>query len=152
SKANTEYLKKRDGVVTVMQAGGQYQVVIGNHVPEVYEEVLKVGNFADGGEVDADDDGDKGNLFDRFIDIVSGLFQPFLGALAAAGILKGVTALLAATGVDTTSGIDILMNTIGDGLFQYLPIVLAVSACEIFRMNTYSAVGIAGGLVSAGLA
>ena len=91
SKADTEYLKKRDGVVTVMKAGGQYQVVIGNHVPEVYEEVLKVGNFADGGEVDADDDGEKGNLFDRFIDVVSGLFQPFLGALAAAGILKGVT-------------------------------------------------------------
>lgn len=57
SKANTEYLKKRDGAVTVMQAGGQYQVVIGNHVPEVYEEVLKVVNFVTGGEVDADDRG-----------------------------------------------------------------------------------------------
>lgn len=59
SKADTEYLKKRDGVVTVMQAGGQYQVVIGNHVPEVYEEVLKVVNFATGGEVDADDRGNS---------------------------------------------------------------------------------------------
>lgn len=152
SKADTEYLKKRDGVVTVMQAGGQYQVVIGNHVPEVYEEVLKVGNFADGGEVDADDDGEKGNLFDQFIDIVSGLFQPFLGTLAAAGILKGVTALLAATGVDQTSGIYLLMNTIGDGLFQYLPMVLAVSASKKFRMNTYTAVAIAGALVYPGLA
>ena len=63
SKANTEYLKKRDGAVTVMQAGGQYQVVIGNHVPEVYEEVLKVVNFVTGGEVDADDQGN--GTFDR---------------------------------------------------------------------------------------
>ena len=63
SKANTEYLKKRDGAVTVMQAGGQYQVVIGNHVPEVYEEVLKVVNFATAGEVDADDRGN--GTFDR---------------------------------------------------------------------------------------
>lgn len=63
SKANTEYLKKRDGMVTVMQAGGQYQVVIGNHVPEVYEEVLKVVNFATAGEVDADDRGN--GTFDR---------------------------------------------------------------------------------------
>lgn len=152
SKADTEYLKKRDGVVTVMKAGGQYQVVIGNHVPEVYEEVLKVGNFADGGEVDADDDGEKGNLFDRFIDVVSGLFQPFLGVLAAAGILKGVTALLAATGMDQTSGIYILMNVIGDGLFQYLPMVLAVTASKKFKMNTYTAVAIAGSLVYPGLA
>lgn len=63
SKANTEYLKKRDGVVTVMQAGEQYQVGIGNHVPEVYEEVLKVVNFATSGEVDADDQGN--GTFDR---------------------------------------------------------------------------------------
>lgn len=152
SKADTEYLKKRDGVVTVMQAGGQYQVVIGNHVPEVYEEVVKIGNFVEGGEVDADDDGEKGNLFDQFIDIVSGLFQPFLGVLAAAGILKGVTALLAAVGVDQTSGIYILMNTLGDGLFQYLPMVLAVSASKKFRMNTYTAVAIAGALLYPGLA
>lgn len=87
-KADTEYLKKRDGVVTVVQAGGQYQVVIGNHVPEVYDAVLKQG-IAGVGEVDADEeDGPKGNLFDRFVDLMSGLFQPFLGALAAAGILK----------------------------------------------------------------
>lgn len=63
SKANTEYLKKRDGVVTIMQAGGQYQVVTGNHVPEVYEEVLKVVNFVTGGEADADDRGN--GTFDR---------------------------------------------------------------------------------------
>jgi PTS system beta-glucosides-specific IIC component len=58
SKADTEYLKNRDGVVTVMQAGGQYQVVIGNHVPEVYEEVVRVGHLEDGGEVPADDEQD----------------------------------------------------------------------------------------------
>lgn len=98
-KADTEYLKKRDGVVTVVQAGGQYQVVIGNHVPEVYDAVLKQG-IAGVGEVDADEeDGPKGNLFDRFVDLMSGLFQPFLGALAAAGRLKGLVAILGAIAV-----------------------------------------------------
>ena len=44
-KANDEILKNMDGIVTVMRAGGQYQVVIGNHVPVVFEEVIKAGNL-----------------------------------------------------------------------------------------------------------
>ena len=49
SKADDDYLKNRDGVVTVVKAGGQYQVVIGNHVPDVYVEVLQVGGLPAGG-------------------------------------------------------------------------------------------------------
>ena len=59
SKADTDYLMKRDGVVTVVKAGGQYQVVIGNHVPDVYETVLKVAGISGEGSVDADDDAVK---------------------------------------------------------------------------------------------
>ena len=153
SKADTDYLQKRDGVVTVVKAGGQYQVVIGNHVPDVYDEVLKVGGLADGGSLDIDEgDGQKGSLFDRFIDVISSLFQPFLGPLAAAGILKGITALLAATWMEATNGIYVVMNTLGDGLFQYLPMILAVTAAKKFKMNTYTALAIAGAMVYPGLA
>lgn len=152
NKADTNYLQQRDGIVTVVKAGGQYQVVIGNHVPDVYEEVLKVGGLADGGSLDIDEgDGAKGNLFDRFIDVVSSLFQPFLGPLAAAGILKGITALLAASGMEATNGIYVVMNALGDGLFQYLPIILAVTAAKKFKMNVYTAIAIAGALVYPGL-
>ena len=52
SKADTDYLMKRDGVVTVVKAGGQYQVVIGNHVPDVYETVLRVAGISGEGSVD----------------------------------------------------------------------------------------------------
>lgn len=152
NKADTEYLKKHSGIITVIKAGGQYQIVIGNHVPDVYEEVLKVGDLADGGSLDIDEgDGKKGNLFDRFIDIVSSLFQPFLGPLAAAGILKGITALFAALGMQPTNGIYVVMNTIGDGLFQYLPILLAVTAAKKFKMNQFTAIAIAGSLVYPGI-
>lgn len=151
--ANTDYLQRRDGVVTVVKAGGQYQVVIGNHVPDVYEEVLKAGGLADGGSLDIDEgDGQKGNLFDRFIDVISSLFQPFLGPLAAAGILKGITALLAASGMEATNGIYVMMNTLGDGLFQYLPMLLAVTGARKFKMNVYTALAIAGAMVYPGLA
>lgn len=104
SKADTDYLKKRDGVITVAKAGGQYQVVIGNEVTDVYDAVLKNSHIKGVGEVSEDDaeDAPKGNLFDRFVDLISSIFQPFLGALCAAGMLKGLTALLAATGMATT--------------------------------------------------
>src|SRR5699024_2031718 len=135
-------LKKRDGVVTVVQAGGQYQVVIGNHVPDVYEAVLKQG-VAGVGSVDIDegDDVANGNLFDRFVDLMSGLFQPFLGALAAAGILKGVVAILAAVGGEniTASGLYVLLNAAGDAFFQYLPFALAITAAGKFKMNQFTA-------------
>ena len=70
SKADDDYLKNRDGVVTVVKAGGQYQVVIGNHVPDVYAEVLQVGGLPAGGSLDIDEgDAPKGNLFDRFVSL-----------------------------------------------------------------------------------
>ena len=73
SKADDDYLKQRDGIVTVVKAGGQYQVVIGNHVPDVYDEVIKVGGLAAGGSLDIDerDTHPRGNLFDQFVALVS---------------------------------------------------------------------------------
>mgnify|MGYP003705092215 FL=1 len=71
AKADTDYLTQRDGVVTVVKAGGQYQVVIGNHVPDVYAEFLAVSGLAGAGSLDIDEgDGPKGNLFDRFVDLI----------------------------------------------------------------------------------
>ena len=79
--AQTDYLKQREGIVTVVQAGGQYQVVIGNHVPDVYAAVLAEG-ISGGGEVPEDDAAvPKGNLLEQFIDLISTIFQPILGVL-----------------------------------------------------------------------
>ncbi|HEM3467864.1 TPA: PTS glucose transporter subunit IIA [Streptococcus suis] len=150
SKADTDYLKARDGVVTVVQAGGQYQVVIGNHVPDVYAAVQKVAGIAGDGSLDIDEgDGPKGNLFDRFVDLVSGVFQPSLGVLAAAGIIKGLVSILAATmGLNNdNSALYTILNTAGDGFFQFLPIVLAFNAARKFRMNEFTGMAIAMALV-----
>lgn len=147
SKADTEYLMKRDGVVTVVKAGGQYQVVIGNHVPDVYETVLKVAGINGEGSVDADDDVVEGNLFDRFIALVSGLFQPMLGTLSAAGMIKGVVAIMAALGVAKTDGAYVILNAAGDGLFQFLPLILAITAAKRFKMNPFTALAIGFALV-----
>ena len=97
NKANTEALKNMEGVVTVMRSGGQYQVVIGNHVPQVFEVVMELGNFKSD-QPGQEESGEKQSLFNKFIDIISGIFAPTLGVLAATGMLKGFNALFLALG------------------------------------------------------
>lgn len=148
SKADEDYLKKRDGVVTVVKAGGQFQVVIGNHVPDVYDTVLKVAGISGDGGIDVDEgDVPKGNLFDQFIALVSGLFQPMLGALSAAGMIKGLVAILAAVGVKETDGLYVILNAAGDGFFQFLPLVLAITAAKRFKMEQFTALALGFALV-----
>ena len=140
SKAETDYLKNRDGIVTVVSAGGQYQVVIGNQVADVYDAILRVAKIAGGGE--AENDGKSGtsemNLFDRFVDIVSGIFQPVLGVLCAAGILTGLTAVAVVFGLDQKSGLYLILNAAGDGMFQYLPLFLAITASRRFKLDSFT--------------
>ncbi|HEP1785882.1 TPA: PTS glucose transporter subunit IIA [Streptococcus suis] len=149
SKADTDYLKARDGVVTVVQAGGQYQVVIGNHVPDVYAAVQKVAGIAGDGSLDIDEgDGPKGNLFERFIDLLSGIFQAFLGPLAAAGIIKGIVAIMASRGLTSdNSAIYAILNAAGDGFFQYLPLLVALTSARKFKMNEFTALAIGMALI-----
>lgn len=148
SKADDDYLKQRDGIVTVVKAGGQYQVVIGNHVPDVYAAVLKVAGISGDGGVDVDEgDVPKGNLLDQFIFLVSGIFQPMLGVLCASGMIKGLVAILAACGVKDTAGVYIILNAAGDGLFQFLPIVLAITSAKRFKMEPFTAMALAFALV-----
>lgn len=148
SKADDDYLKQRDGIVTVVKAGGQYQVVIGNHVPDVYAAVLKVAGISGDGGVDVDEgDVPKGNLLDQFISLVSGIFQPMLGVLCASGMIKGLVAILAACGVKDTAGAYIILNAAGDGLFQFLPIVLAITSAKRFKMEPFTAMAMAFALV-----
>ncbi|MGT2935663.1 beta-glucoside-specific PTS transporter subunit IIABC [Streptococcus castoreus] len=150
AKADDNYLKNRDGIVTVIKAGGQYQVVIGNHVPDVYEDVQKVAGITGSGSLDINEGDDaKGNLFDRFIDLISGIFQPFLGPLAAAGIVKGVVAILAATlGWSTqNSAMYAILEAAGDGFFQFLPIIIAFTSARKFKMNEFTAAAIGTALV-----
>ena len=115
-------------------------MVIGNHVPDVYAEILQVGGLPAGGSLDLDEgDAPKGNLFDRFVSLVSSIFQPFLGPLAAAGIIKGIVAIMAACGLSaTTSPMYVILN--------------ALTSARRFKVNEFTAFAIAGALVYPDLA
>ena len=143
-KANDDALKDTDGVVTVVKAGGQYQVVIGNEVADVYEAVLKEGGFSGGGQV-ADDDLDDSNmsLMDKAIDLISGIFTPILGPMAAAGMIKGLTAMCASFGwLAKTSGTYEVLYAIGDGFFYFLPLILAITSAKKFKVDRFTAITI----------
>ena len=143
-KANDDALKDTDGVVTVVKAGGQYQVVIGNEVADVYEAVLKEGGFSGGGQV-ADDDLDDSNmsLMDKAIDLISGIFTPILGPMAAAGMIKVLTAMCASFGwLAKTSGTYEVLYAIGDGFFYFLPLILAITSAKKFKVDRFTAITI----------
>jgi len=148
-KANTDVLKNMDGVVTVMKSGGQYQVVIGNHVPDVYKAVVDIGGFKAEGPVDIDEgDTNKGSLFNRFIDIISGIFTPILGVLAATGMIKGFNALFVSLGwLNNESGTYQIINAVGDSLFYYLPIFLGYTAIKKFGGSPFIGMAIGASLV-----
>ena len=134
SKANTEVLKNTSGIVTVMQSAGQYQVVIGNHVEDVYEAVTRVGSLSNTSNVG----GKKLPLGAAIIDAISGIFQPILGVLVAVGMLKGILALLAFMGVlpaDTPTYQ--MLFALSDAFFHFLPIFLAYTASEKFGGNKF---------------
>jgi PTS system beta-glucosides-specific IIC component len=148
-KASTDELKDTEGVVTVVQSGGQYQVVIGNEVADVYDHVIKVGGFPDGGTVDADDDSDeKTSVLDKFIDLISGIFAPALGCLAATGMIKGLATILLTMGAVTEkSGTYVVLYAIGDAFFYFLPIILGLSAAKKFGVDQFIGLSIGAALV-----
>ncbi len=135
SKAKDDVLKNMDGIVTVMKSGGQYQVVIGNHVPEVYADVMPLLGL-EGKVGEQEEEAPSGNLFNRFIDVISGIFQPILGIMAACGMVKGLNALFVALEwYGDTCGGYLILNAIGDGLFNFLPLFLGYTAAKKFSMK-----------------
>lgn len=146
SKANTEVLEATDGVIKVLKAGGQYQVVIGNTVPDVYKAVVDIGHIVAEGTVDEDGNplgGDeapeKKKPLDAVIDVVSGTIQPTLALLGAAGIIKGLLALAVFFHwMSAADGAYKMWNAVGDGFFYFLPIALGYTCAKKFKFNEFT--------------
>ena len=146
-KANTDVLKNMDGVVTVVQSGGQYQVVIGNHVPDVYAAVMEVVGLGSVYSDDSEEEPKKG-IFNKFVDMISGVFTPVLGVLAATGMIKGLNGMLVAFGILTKgTGTYEILNAVGDCFFYFFPIFLGLTAARKFKMNEFVGMAIGASLL-----
>ena len=146
SKADATALRATPGVITTAQAGGQYQVVIGNDVPDVYAAIQAQTTL--GGGADATEDGPKGNLFNRFIKMISAIFTPILWALAGTGLLKAFLAAAVTFGwMDATTTTYTILNALSDALINFLPLALAITAARYFKASEFTSFAIAGALV-----
>ena len=134
AKANDEALKSHDGIITVMHTAGQYQIVIGNHVGDVYETILpKLG--LNGEVVETKN---KTSLKDKFVDLVSSIFMPVIGMLCACGMIKGLNTILSFTGLySSTSGLYTLINAIGDSVFYFFPVVIGYTSAKKFKLTPF---------------
>ncbi|MEF3102587.1 PTS beta-glucoside transporter subunit IIABC [Enterobacter sp. 10-1] len=151
-KADVAALKNNAGVIMVVESGGQFQVVVGSHVSEVYQDLLAVSGISEQSSSKDDDteyDGKgKGNILSRFIDIISGIFTPLMGVMAASGLLKGFLALCMACGwMSNSSGTYKLLLAASDSLFYFFPIVLGYTAGKKFGGNAFVTMCIGGALV-----
>lgn len=146
SKIDSDRVKKIPGVITVVQAGGQYQVVIGNHVKDAFDFVMELVTI-DASQAEANP-ANKAGVFSRIIDVISSIFAPFLYTLAACGILQGILGIFVAlNAIDTAGGTYQILNFISWTAFTFLPVLIAVTAAKKFGMNVYTAVVIACALV-----
>ena len=144
-KVNKDQLKRVKGVITVIEAGGQLQVVIGNHVGDAYQEVLKRVSVDENAAVSAPDVG----IVSRLMDIISSIFAPFLYPLAACGVLQGILSLVTALGwMDQASGAYRILNFVSWTGFTFLPVMVAFTAAKKFNVNPFTAVIAACALVS----
>ena len=133
-KPNTEALSKTPGVIKVMIASGQYQVVIGNTVSDVYEAVCRLAGVSQKPAVDAKEDEGEGALI---LEYMSAIIYPVLSLLTAAGILKGLLTIATMVGVSSETGMYILFNAVADALFYFLPVFLGYNTAKKSGMTPH---------------
>ncbi|GCF92113.1 hypothetical protein NRIC_00040 [Enterococcus florum] len=155
TKVDVAGLEALDGVTKYIFNAGVHQVVIGTHVKDVFEEVEKNVDVSASGEAS----GEKKGIMTTIIEFVAGTFQPVIPALSGAGMVKAVLALLMVFEViSADSQTYYLLNMFADGVFYFLPMILAFTVAQKLRCNPILAVSVAaimlhpnwGALVTAG--
>ena len=144
SIVDDEAVKKTKGVMGIMKKGGQYQIIIGNDVGNVFNELNKLGNFSNEVKEVPAKSNEKKNIFTMLMDTISGIMAPVISAIIGAAMIKVLLTLLPMIGVLSTNGQTYqLLSVIGDGAFFFMPVLIAISASKKFGTNMYYAASIA---------
>ncbi|GMG69929.1 beta-glucoside-specific PTS transporter subunit IIABC [Tetragenococcus halophilus] len=156
SKVDEKALKDHPGVLTAVESGGQYQVVIGNHVAKVYQEIMDQYNIQAGESSDADEEKSaeeikqsvrSKNPIAIVFEYISGTFSPLIPALAGSGMIKALLAVLTMAGwLSEESSTYAVLDAASNGLFYFFPVFIGISAAKFLKVNPY-----VGGVIGAGL-
>jgi PTS system beta-glucosides-specific IIC component len=148
-KANKDTISKSKDVLKVVISGGQFQVVIGMQVADVYDAVEDYIKSKDESTIQKNESKDpieekKKSKLDLVADFISSIFSPIIPALAGAGMVKALLALLVTFNlISQTSQSYTILNMIGDGTFAFLPILLAFTTAQKLKTNPFLAVAVA---------
>ncbi len=151
--ADTDALRRLDGVMGIARQNGQYQVIIGNQVGVVFQALESLLTLSDmdavaPGSVPARDFRIQ-DVLNRLLDTIAGIFTPVLPAIAGVGLIKALVILLGLGGILASDGDNMkVLNAIADSAFWFLPMLLAVSAARRFKTNEYVAMAVAGTLMA----
>ena len=142
SKASKDKVSSIEGVIQVVEASGQFQVVLGNKVEAIYDEIMPLLENPDTEDGEQDK---KVGIGTKILNVVTAIFTPTIPAIAASGMLKGILAVAALIGLNVyhvdikTFNTYIILNAASDALFYFMPVILARSAAKVFKTNEYIA-------------
>ena len=143
-----KHLEQLKGVITVINSGGQMQVVIGNDVADVYEAIFANTGLKPENKENDNKSQEKKNLLNTFMETISGIFAPVLGAMSGAGMLKALLILCTTCGLLTADmGTYRILYAAADGVFTFIPMFLAITAARKFKANEFVSLGIAAALL-----
>lgn len=147
-KVKEKEIEALAGVLSVVQKGGQFQVVVGNEVQTAYRMILSKLDKTDKKEKGAVDKKEKQTWIARFVSVISTTFTPMIPAITGAGMIKAFLAILSLVGLLTKeSHTYILLDTIADAAFFFMPMLLAYGAALKFACNPILAITLAGVLL-----
>lgn len=150
SKANDEAIKNISGVISLVKSAGQYQIVIGTHVGDVYEDVCAVAGVTGEGSVEAapdevDDLAPKQKMSPGAVvlDYLSGMMGPLIAVICGCGIIKGILSIISYTGLlaDTDTLYQVL-EAAGDCVYYFMPILFGYTLAKKMKMSPVLGMGL----------
>lgn len=146
---DVDCIKALDGVIDVVEGGGQFQIIIGMNVQTVYKSLNRVlGSSNDSINTSSSEKPAKKSLLERFMNTISTIFTPMIPAITGAGMIKAILAILVLTkAIDTNGHTYYILNMISDAAFYFLPMLLAYGAALKFECNPILSITLAGVLL-----
>ncbi|WP_099469684.1 PTS transporter subunit EIIC [Konateibacter massiliensis] len=154
---NKEQVQALSETVGVLEANGTFQVIIGTHVGDVYEDLIQT--YGELGKQDLEDQkeeqeeaAEKKPVIDKILSTLSAIFTPYIPVLASAGIIKGILALCSQAGwLSTEADIYHILSAAGNSLIYFFPILLSYTAAKQFKANPFIGVAIGAALLEPNL-